>query len=80
MANGSQCSSRGARRTYCGSTPDYVCSRCLPSGPEARLQTLLTAGRGSLVVPASCPGGMLIKSLWLEEENAEMCWPMFLAC
>jgi hypothetical protein len=53
--------------------------RYLPSGPEGRLQTLLTAGRGSLVVPVSCSGGMLIQSSCLEEETAERCRLMFLA-
>ena len=78
ITTGGQCSSRGAAhllRLRAG----LGLRRYLPSGPEGHLQTLLTADRGSLVVPVSCSGGMLIQSSCLEEETAERCRLMFLA-
>jgi hypothetical protein len=77
ITNGSQCSRRGSRcRLY---DVLFFAGRCLLSDPEGCLQTLLIARRGSLVVPASSPGGMLTKSSCLEEENAQMCRLIFLA-
>jgi hypothetical protein len=78
ITTGGQCSRRGAAhllRLRAG----LCLRRYLPSGPEGRLQTLLTADRGSLVVPVSCSGGMLIQSSCLEEETAERCRLMFSA-
>jgi hypothetical protein len=70
IANGSQC--RGASTSRVGrSAKANLLLQVLASrrAPEGRLQSLLTARRGCLVVPVAPADGMLIKSRALQRRT-----------